>query len=330
MTLLSLVSLLVACKDETVKTDPTDTGVVDTADTSDSTDTSVPCEVGVISVSVDDGETDVYYRDTFVVSFSGDGQAAGASLTLTDASGASVPADVTWSEGNVQASVSAVLDATATYTLTASVCGADTTRSFTTSTLGTPMTMEAGDLVGRTYVFRMSESTITQPPFLNALRSQLSVPILIGVTQADASTVTLLGGLGELRNDGTYRQYLGEPTWDFPAADFTENPYFEAQSARIVLAYAGADIPVENFTLSGTFTSDGSTLAEAIVTGLGDTRNMGALVSQPDNPGAVCGFAEAAGVPCEPCADGEPYCLFIVAEQIDATYVDGVTVVPVE
>jgi hypothetical protein len=329
--LLPLLVTLVACKDETVKTDPTDTGAIeDTADTADTVDTSTGCEVAFSGVNVTNGATGVYYRDTFVVSFDGDAEAVGATVTIADGNGAAADTAITWAEGGVQASVTGVLRPETTYAMTVSVCGVDATTSFTTSSLGNELTLAPADLVGDTYVFRLSDSVITQPRFLDAVAdSFLTVPILITVAAADESSIELLGALGELLNNGSYRQYSGEPTWSFPAADFTESPYFEAAADRIVLPYAGIDIPVEDFTLSGTFTADGSSLSEAIVTGLGDSRNMGALLGQEGNPNAMCDVAAAAGVSCEPCGDGEPYCLYIVAEQIDATQVPGVTVTPV-
>ena len=40
-------------------------------------------------------------------------------------------------------------------------------------------------------------------------------------------------------------------------------------------------------------------------------------------------LAAAAGVYCTECSDGEPYCLPIVAEHIEAAKVDGLTLVVV-
>jgi hypothetical protein len=329
--LLPSLALLLACKDDTSKTRPEDTGgTVDTADTADTDTGSSDCTVTTESTSVRDGATDVYYRDTFTVSFTGDARAAGATVSLTDASGTAVTVESTWSEGNVQTSLSGVLAPETDHTLTVSVCGVDTVVNFRTSALGSPLEGEPSMLVGQTYVFRLSDSEITQPRFLDAVAgTYLTVPILVSVVAADASSIELIGSLGELQNDGSYRQVPREPTWAFPAADFTAHPYFEASADRIVLAYAGIDIPVEQFTLSGTFSADGTFLEEAVVTGFGDSRNMGALLGQADNPDAMCDLAEAAGVTCTDCADGAPYCLYIVAEEIDAAEVPGVSITPV-
>lgn len=325
------LAALVACGDDT-KSNDTDTGAVndDSGGDSGAVDTSVACEVTVGNASIAEGDMNVYYRDTLTLSFSGDAVAAGAVVQIRDASGADMAGVSSWSEGNVQASFALVLEPSTPYSLHAEVCGVTTDLPFTTSSLGTPLAGAPTDLMGHTFVFRLSESEITDPRFLDALAgTYLTVPLLITVTSADATSIDLLGALGELRDDGSYRQLRGEPTWDFPIADFSASPYFSASAERIVIPYAGIDIPVEDFNLSGTFTSDGTELAEAIVTGLGDSREMGALLGQADDPNAMCSLAAAAGVECEPCADGEPYCLHIVAEEINAAYLPGVSITAV-
>ena len=65
------------------------------------------------------------------------------------------------------------------------------------------------------------------------------------------------------------------------------------------------------------------------MTGLVDTRDWGPLMGLPDEPDAVCGFAETFGVYCEACGDGEELCLFIIGEDIYAEYQEGVDVEPI-
>jgi hypothetical protein len=301
----------------------------DTGDTDTDTDTDVPCEASVLSMEPLDGATAVYYRDPLIVSFEGDGSSA--AFTLTDAGGVETSFDAAWTEGGVQAELATVLAANTTYTLTVDVCGATSSSSFTTSSLGAPLTVTPEELLGRTYVFRLSEADITQPSFLDIVASSyLTVPLLISVTASDETTIDLIGGLGELENDGSYTQLTSEETWDFPAGDFSAQPYFEAYAESIVITFSGIDIPIEQFHLSGTFTADGSRIERGVGSGLGDSRNMGPLVMrEADDYGAICEIAAAAGVECEPCSDGEPYCIYIVAEQITAEWEEGLTLVEV-
>ena len=56
---------------------------------------------------------------------------------------------------------------------------------------------------------------------------------------------------------------------------------------------------------------------------------MGELVGRTAKDySAVCDIAAGAGVKCVPCSDGEPYCLYIVAEEITATQEDGLVLSP--
>jgi hypothetical protein len=329
LALLAGLGALGAC--DGGKTDPTDTDDPvgdDTADTD--TDTAVGCEAAFLSVDPLDGAGEVYYRAPIVVSFEGD--AGSAAFALADAGGAAVDFDAAWSDGNVQATLTTVLAAETSYTLTVDLCGATTVTTFTTSSLGKPLEVEPGSLVGNTYVWRLSDADITEPFFLDALAgTYLTVPLLINVTAADDATLDLLGGLGYPEDDGSYTQQMGEETWDFPSGDFSEQPYFEAYADRITITYDGTPIPIEQFHLAGTFSADGTRIEKGVGSGLGDSRYMGPLLRLPeDDLDAVCEIAAEAGVECQPCGDGEPYCIPIVAEEITAVLEEGLVLEPVD
>ena len=280
---------------------------------------------GTDSVIPEAGATDVYYREQLQVSFTADPQ--DAIVQVLDATGTALSnAVVTWSEGRVQAFVDVTLEPSTAYTLHVVACDVVSDYSFTTSSLGVPLTILPEDLVGRTYMFRLSDANITEPAFLDAVAGMyLIVPLLIGVTASDATTIDMLGALGYHEDDGSYTQIDGQPTWDFPAGDFAEQPYFEAFADQITITYSDIPVPIENFALSGTFTADGSSIAEGVATGFGDSRHMGSLVGREGDLNAMCEVAEAAGVICEACSDGAEYCLWIVAENITAVWQDGLT-----
>lgn len=328
--LAPLALLLTGCnkdKDDTGGGDDTaDTGdTSDTGDTTDTGDTSSDCTAAVTSTDPTAGATDVYYRGIYTISFDQDGSAA--DISVLDGAGAEVATDVSWSEGNVQAELRADLAASTPYTLHIELCGVTTDVPFTTSALGTPLTDGNESLIGKTYMIQLSEADITDPALLDAIASQyLTVPLLFQVTASDATSVDLLGALGEQNTDGTYSQLAGLPTWDFPAGDFSDSPYFSAAAEYITIMYGDIPIPIEGFTLEGSFTSDGSQIQMGRATGKADSRFMAPLISRPeDDYGAFCELAGAMGIPCEPCADGKPYCLYIVAENITALYQPGVT-----
>jgi len=327
MTTLPLALIaLVACNKDKDDTGPEDSTTPVTDDTGGTT--GVDCETTVSSLTPVEGDTDVYYRGMLAASFEGDG--AATVFTVTDASGAEVAlSDFTWSDGNVQVWFRADLAPSTSYTLSAEVCGVSSSSAFTTNEVGTPLTEGNSSLSGRTYVTRLSEATIVDPAVLDPLLGQyLTVPLLFEVTTADEATIDLLGALGYQEDDGSYTQY-DLPTWDFPAGDFTDSPYFNAEAEAIVIMYGDIPIPIEDFTLEGSFSADGSEIRYGRATGLGDSRYLGELVNQPGVESAVCELAEAMGVYCQPCSDGEPYCLWIVAEDIECDYVPGLDLVEI-
>lgn len=321
---------LVACNKDK---DSGATGDTDPLGTDDSgtTPTGEDCTTTVLSSTPEDGEADVYYRTVFTVSFEGDGQTDGATFAVTDSMGGSPPiTDVVWADGGVQVMFRADLAPMTTYTLSTSVCAATTTASFTTNEIGAPLSEGNASLTGRTYVTRLSDATIVDPAILDPLLGQyLTVPLLFEVSAADDSTIDLLGALGYQESDGSFTQLTDLPTWDFPAGDFTDTPYFFAQAASITIMYGDIPIPIEDFTLEGSFTADGTQITYGRATGLGDSRYLGELVNQPGVESAVCDLAGAMGVYCEACADGEMYCLHIIAEGIEADYEEGLDVVEV-
>lgn len=327
ITLVLFALGLTGCPDPKDSGDTDDPIGTDTDDTG--TDTDVPCEATILSTTPANGATAVYYRDPLEVSFDGDGGTA--TFTLADSAGTDVAFTTTWTDGNVQAVLDTVLAADTSYTLTAEVCGVSTTSSFTTSSVGTPLTVSNEDMIGRTFVFRLSEAEITDPAFLDFVASTyLTVPLLISVVAADDTSIDLLGGVGEQENDGTYTQVIDEETWDFPAGSFSEQPYFEAYADYITVSYSGIPIPIEGFSLSGTFSADGTTIEKGVASGMGDSRYMGPLLGREETDyNAVCEIAAGAGITCEPCDDGEPYCLHIVAEEVHAEWEEGLEMVEV-
>ncbi|MDP2304409.1 MAG: Ig-like domain-containing protein [Pseudomonadota bacterium] len=330
--LMWMLALSACVKDDVDPVDDKDVSGGDTADadTDTDTDTDVPCTATVFGTEPADGATAVYYRDPIEVSFEGDGSSA--ALTLTDAGGTAVAFDTEWTNGNVQAILTTVLEANTTYTIAVDVCGVATSSSFTTSSLGTPLTEDPSTLLDRAYVWRLSEATITEPSFLDFVASTyLTVPLLISVASVGSSEIELLGGVAYHENDGSYTQVMAEETWDFPAGDFAHQPYFEAYADYITVSYDGIPIPIEQFNLSGTFTADGTSIQKGVGSGFGDSRHMGPLLGrEATDYNAICEVAAGAGVVCVPCSDGEPYCLYIVAEDITAVWEEGLTMVPVE
>lgn len=325
--LLATVALVgcVDLNDDTDKDGDTD----DTDDPSDTDDsgTAGSCSVHLTDVNPTDGAVGVYYRDPLVLSFDGDGLAA--DIRVADSAGAAVDTSEAWQDGNVQVWVYADLQGGATYDLAVTIEGCDYATSFTTSDIGKPLSVAVEELEGRTYTFALNEANITTPSIIEGFDdTYFTMPLLFMVTQADTSTVTLLGAPGEGAK-GNYAQTVSEATWSFPAADFTELPYFVTHSDYIELGYNGTPIPIYDFSFEGVFASDGTSIEAGAVGGLVDTREMYAFLGLPENPEAICDYASGFGVYCEACPDGNEYCLDVVGEDITAPQQSGLVLVEV-
>jgi len=218
------------------------------------------------------------------------------------------------------------------YTLDVDVCGDFSSRGFSTSIYGGELIIEPEDLVGSTYLFDLGTAEYRQPEGLGMIIGLfLSAPLLVGITQADASEISLLGAQGWVDDvSGEYYQSGGLASWDFGVADFDESPWFWTQADRITIDYDGYDIPIYNFEIQGTFEPDGSSVGGASALGLADTRTMGPLLELDDEPNAVCDYGAGFGLVCEPCPDEEEYCLTIEAWFDSCELIEGLTLEVIE
>ena len=321
------LSLLLACgdKDNNLDTgDVEDTEVEDT-DTDTQEDTAPECNAEVVSITPDVGEVGWYYRDPMSVEFSEDGSAATFALSLVD-SEETAEVTTTWGEGNLIATVTPnpALAADSEYRLVVGICEDEGETTFTTSSYGAPLDGEPSELEDQTSVLLFTDVNFTKPEGIGSLLGMyLDIPLLVGVVRADDSTIDMLVAQGWLDSIDGYKQRMGVETWSFDEADFQEQPYFEAEMESITLDFDGVEIPVQDFHLEGTFSSDGSHFSGGLLSGLGDTRNMGQLFGATDDLNYICNMAAAMTVECVPCPDGEPYCLFLQGEDIETSAVPG-------
>ena len=54
-----------------------------------------------------------------------------------------------------------------------------------------------------------------------------------------------------MASDSGIAQLVTEPTWGFPLADFTSQPYFAAEATTVDITAAGTQIPIHGFGLEG-------------------------------------------------------------------------------
>jgi hypothetical protein len=292
----------------------------------------VECVATLLDIDLEDGEADVYYRKTFDVVFT-DPVTGSLSATLTGSDGTEIAASVTLDETGYNAVIDpGPMVAEETYAMDLDVCGELSSFGFTTSIYGGDLIIEPVELVGNTYLFDLGTATYKQPEGLGMIIGLfLSAPLLVGITEADASEITLLGAQGWVDDEtGEYNQSGGLASWDFGVADFTDQPWFWVQTDQINIDYDGYDIPIYDFEIQGTFEPDGNSIGGASALGLADTRNMGPLLDLDDDPSAVCDYGAGFGLVCEPCPDEGEYCLTIEAWFVACEMIEDLTLVVIE
>lgn len=326
--------LMVACNGDkdTEVTDTSvtveDSGQTDTdtgGDTGDTTD----CTSQVADVQPLNGQVDWYYRDPVTVIF--DQPAESDVSILATADGGDVAVDVTFDKTGLKAEIfpsSGLWDGSTTYTLTIDLCGTTGEYAFTTSSYGAGLSIPAEDLTGNTYYVDMSEATYTQPAGVGTIiRQFLTNPLLIDITSASTSELTIIGAQGQIDEvTAEVTQDTRYETWDFGSADFGTSPYFSAIATETTFTYVGQDIPVYDFSFDGTFSADANSIGGMNFSGLGDTRNMGPLLNLGSSPGATCELLGSVGVECIECRDKEPYCVMLVGYFEDATLLPDIDV----
>ncbi len=326
---------LMACNDDKGESQPLDTGDSTGGggddggtDGGDDDTGEQTCTASVEETTPFDGEAGVYYRSEIQIIFSESADTQ-ADISIVASDGGEIPTAVTWDENAINAYVAPdTLLGDSSYELLVDLCGDVTTVAFSTNEYGSPMDVEADALIGNTYFFDMSGADYVRPEGLGPLiGNYLTEPLLFGVTNADTSTISIVGAQGGVSDTtGNIYQVSGLATWDFGSADFTAAPFFKATAEQVGIDYADVTINIYNFEVEGTFAPDGSSIGGGIANGLADTRYLGEIIGFGTGWYEVCDFVASAGLDCETCPDGEETCLTLEAHFDDADLVDGLTI----
>ena len=293
------------------------------------------CDGLVSELDPEDASTGWFYRDSLTVTFEEVPEYEAVRFSLVDGDGADVPFTVTWNEVHgLDAYLQADLIGSTIYTLTVG-CENEMSATFETDEFGAPLESDLTSLVGNVYELDLPNAEFTEPPAVGALLgSYLSAPLLASVQEATDESLTLLVAQGYWDDDGVPHQDMGTSCYDFPPADFSEAPFFAADTPFINIQYQSgaieADIPMQDMHLEGTFSPDGSAMGGAWIGGLIDTSSLGPLLDlgDADEPGVICEYISVFGLSCEDCGDGTEYCLYVEAHFDDAPLIEGMVIDP--
>jgi len=289
-----------ACNNES-KPDAADTGLLNNGDTGEVV--VEECEATILDQTPANGASGWFYRDPVTVVFSESNPTL--DITVTDSTGAEVAVAYEWDDTRFNISIlpeSGSWNSSESYALLFDLCGSQPEISFSTSSYGDEMTINPDDLIGRTYLIALDEAEYIEPPGVGALLSTfIDMPLLFGVSNLVGDEIDFVAALGEQDNVTGVFEPVGAQ-WDFGGVDFSTRPYFSAQTEQLVIPYATAEIPVFDFSVSGTFSADGADIGEARFSGLGDTSGMGVLLNLGTEPSAVCtGLLASVGLDCIEC-----------------------------
>jgi hypothetical protein len=321
----------VACeKQEPVPpADLTDTGWFDPSTTA----VPPPCEDRLVTTAPEAGEDGWYWRDRPTVYVESSVREAYDAWLVEAATGARIDPELAWNEEGTAFTLEwdGHLDGGADYSLFVSDCEATVEAPFRTGPLGAPLAIDDDALQGRTYLLALGDADWVEPPVLGGLiQVYFTTPILLGVRYVDGAAIDLLAAPGVVDPLGNVSQDRFADTWNFPLADFSGSPFVDATAPQIELTYDAygtvVAIPVTSFVLQGTFSASGDAIGGAVLEGIGDTRTVGALLGD-DRPEAICDLAAGAGVTCMACPDGGEYCLRLRAEDLEGTWIPGLSLV---
>ncbi|MEC7984582.1 MAG: hypothetical protein VX278_05430 [Myxococcota bacterium] len=280
------------------------------------------CDISIKNTSPYPQDTTMYYRDAIEVEFSK--RDASASISLTDADGVDIAGEQVLSESTLRFIPSTPLRFKESYTAYIQYCGSEepVALPFETSALGEPLIEGNHALVGSTYAVNLASGRILEPVGVGeVLRGILQNTFLVQIQDVVNDQLYVRSALSVA--DSIEQNYCVSTIEDFPAADFSEAPYFSLAAQDIDIEIGGYQSTIYNLSLSGVFASDASFFTEIAGAGDFDGRElypiMGDFGFDVNSGSEFCTLLETFNVSCTPCpTDGESYCLHLVLDQLEA------------
>ena len=185
----------------------------------------------------------------------------------------------------------------------------------TTSTTGTPV-----ELAGRAYRLDLSRGDFVKPAGLaDLLLGNADGDPLVSIAAAGASSLELVHAWeqddSEAQDECIPTERV-EATWSAPAFESSPTDYW-------ALLLGG--VPLSSYRVAGSLDPMTGEMSDVSVDFVLDQREAGRMLESTfgtSDPDEVCEFFAGFGAPCEPCADGEPYCVPFLVENIEAEELD--------
>lgn len=211
-----------------------------------------------------------------------------------------------------------------------------TTEPGTTQWITTGGTDTAGDtnpyapMIGRAYVMDLQTANWVEPEDVGSIIGlYLTSPLLIGVTDVSVTELHMMGAIGVEKADPP-AQSPCDTTIDFPAATFSQAPYFELGPTTLVVPLDDEELTIERLAITGEFATDLSRIDNATLVGHIDTRPLVPLLDKKGEDDAVCELLALFGAPCVECENGSgPFCMDISVDTILAPEIPD-TLTPID
>lgn len=265
------------------------------------------CQNPVVAAFPADGSVDVYAGSS--VWFTLTRPDPGATLTLTDATGRSLAGKTTFDGANVTWTGEA-LSPSAMYVATlATACGTHIAE-FTTSCVGTPLTV---DPTGTAYAVNVTDAVWFEARSIGQALSAGPATLLVSPLLDDEG-LDLLSALGTSVQQDACR----ETSWMTMGA--WEDPTFSIADGTFQLTAGKGTVALTEVVTTGAFFPDGSGLQLGRLVAEVDTREVIAALSLGKRDDLLCTRAAGMDPDCHACADGGEYCATVVLDGLSGVF----------
>lgn len=286
----------------------------------------------LMGVSPEPGDESLY---TDTVEATWDAVPESPMLIVTDADGAAIPGQITDDDNGrtLRFTADEIFTASSTVNVEVTwVCLEESAVwSFGTGPYGETLD-DPNELIDRVLLIDLGSADIVEPAGVGPLLEGFVTDVYVLFHLMDVSDFTqdelhVMGAIGELVGGDVVQDVCSETipltfgqdaelgtADDLPAR--WDDPWLRIGPTDLTLDVQGTVATVNDLNLEMLFHPEATDFVGGRLAGRIDTRQLISLVDSED-PNAICALAEkVVGVGCIDCGDGEPYCLSLVAENI--------------